>query len=217
MKKELKIVVGIAAFAFIAFFIAIGIYHRNQAQPSQDSALQDRYIRPDSHFIDAPGSKTTVVEFLDPECESCAAFYPIVKDVLREYQGKIRYVVRYMAFHKSSMMAIAATEAAGEQNKYWEMHGLLFDRAMDWGHRDTPNPEVFKSFASELGLDTEKFAKDLVNPAWSTKAQRDMADGRELGVTGTPTFFINQVMLKDLSYDGLRAAINASLKAEGVD
>ena len=216
MRKELKIVSALAVFVVVGFVLANSIYSSKQTKnevPVAALKLPENLVRPDSPMMDVPGSSITLIEFLDPECESCAAFYPIVKEVLKEYSGKVRFVVRYMPYHTSSLMAIAATESAGLQGKYWEMQELLFLRAAEWGHRERPDPEIFKAYAGQLGLDISQFASDLQNPAWSKKAQRDMADGIELGVKGTPTLFVNQTQVRELSPDALRAALNFSLQA----
>jgi protein-disulfide isomerase len=215
MRKELKVVSSIIVFAVVGFVLAYSIYSSKQPKhkaPVASFKLPENLVRPDSPMIDVPDSSTTLIEFLDPECESCAAFYPIVKEVLKEYSGKVRFVVRYMPYHTSSLMAIAATESAGLQGKYWEMQELLFLKAAEWGHRERPDPEVFKAYAAQLGLDLTQFASDLQNPDWSKKAQRDMADGLELGVQGTPTLFVNQTQVKELSPHALRAALNLSLQ-----
>lgn len=216
MKKELKIVIGMIALIVIGFVSANVIFSRSQTKQLPNALslnLPEQLVRSNSYAKGKLDSSTTLIEFLDPECESCAAFYPMVKDLLRDYEGKIRFVVRYMAFHKSSVIAIAATEAAGMQGKYWEMQELLFARAHEWSHRDSPDPEIFKSFASDLGLNREKFDADLKNPVWSEKAQRDMADGQTLGVQGTPSFFVNQNPVAELSIEALRSAIESSLSS----
>ncbi len=218
MRKELKIVFALVVFAAVVFGLAYSIYsseQTNHENPVAAFQLPENLVRPDSPIMEAAGSSTTLIEFLDPECESCAAFYPIVKEVLKEYSGKVRFVVRYMPYHRSSLMAIAATESAGLQGKYWEMQELLFLKAAEWGHRERPDPEIFKAYAGQLGLDITQFASDLQNPDWSKKAQRDMADGIELGVKGTPTLFVNQTQVRELSPDALRAALNHSLQATG--
>ncbi len=117
-----------------------------------------------------------------------------------------------MAFHRSSMMAIAATEAAGLQGKYWEMQEHLFATAGEWGHQSTPNSSFFINYASTLGLDVDQFQKDLDDPKWTQKVQRDMADGAVLGVRGTPTIFVNGVVLPQLSPEALESSIESALK-----
>lgn len=213
MKREVKVVAALAGLV-VAALIAAAVFYKAQ-QPASTAAAPggapQELIRGDSWALGPADAPVTLVEFLDPECESCAAFFPKVKEVLRDYDGKIRFVVRYMPLHKSSLMAVAATEAAGKQGKYWEMQSLLFLRAGEWGHRPVPEPAIFVGFARELGLDAAQFEAELASPAWSQKAMRDMADGRTVGVNGTPTFFINGAMLEVLDDANLRTALDGAL------
>ena len=169
-------------------------------------------MRPDSHSMGPENAPLIVVEFLDPECESCKAFYPHMKHFLKEKEGKVRFVVRYMAFHTSSAMAIGAAESAGLQGKYWEMLELLFENAEEWGHKPEPQAAFFEKYAQNLGLDVARFKADLVDPRWKVLIERDMADGKVLGVRGTPTVYLNGDILQHLSIDGLRAQTDPILK-----
>ncbi len=215
MKREVKVVLSLAAAVTVALLAAAMFY--KSRQPSQIAApvragLSQELIRGDSWTLGPADAPVTVVEFLDPECESCKAFYPIMKEVLKKHEGKVHFVVRYMTFHRSSMMAVAATEAAGKQQKYWEMQERLFATAGEWGHQPTPIRGFFVSYARELGLDVDRFQLDLDDPAWATKVQRDMADGSTLGVSQTPTIFVNGVKLEDLSQEALETAVEIGLR-----
>jgi protein-disulfide isomerase len=211
MKKESKIILAVVVVAVVGFAVAAIAYKRS-AEPKSNPTQSDSFVREDSATLGPVDSPVTIVEFLDPECESCKAFYPIMKDVLRTYEGRVRFVVRYMAFHRSSVVAVAATEAAGQQGKYWEMQGHLFGTAEEWGHQETPIKSFFVSYARDLGLDVERFKTDFEDPKWAAKVQRDMADGAKLGVKGTPTIFVNGTRLTDLSQEALESLIEQSLK-----
>lgn len=226
MKKELKILVGLLVVALVGFAIAAKIYQPTNPSPttsiaSEGSAINmaipdaadERLIRTDSPTLGSENAAVTLVEFLDPECESCRAFYPDVKRILKEYEGRIRFVVRYMTFHSNSVLAAQATEAAGTQGKYWEMQEMLFAKQSEWGHNSEPQRALMIKYAQELGLDVEKFSASLTNLFVLQKIERDKQDGIALGVTGTPTFFVNGKKLQSLSYDELRAQIDTQLKA----
>jgi protein-disulfide isomerase len=169
---------------------------------------------------DAP---VTLVEFLDPECESCGAFHPTVKRILKDYDGRVRLVVRYMPFHPNSALAAAVTEAAGEQGKYWEMQELLFRRQPEWGEmhghggqaappaRREPPAVLFERYAAELGLDVERVRSAVADSRYASKIERDKRDGQSLGVAKTPTFFVNGRQLARFSQQDLRALIEEEL------
>ena len=229
MSKEIKILVAIAFIVIIGAVIGAS-YYRNSMQNARvtgtntgtgkSSITPETLVRPDSPSLGAADAKVTLVEFLDPECESCAAFSPVVKKILKDYDGKVRLVVRYMPLHPNSLRAAALTEAAGEQGKYWEMQELLFQRHAEWGERHgAPTtaqpanvPALFEKYAAELGLDTERVNSALKENRFQAKLERDLADGRALGVRKTPSFFVNGRMLMRFSESDLRALIDDELK-----
>lgn len=216
MKKEFKTLAILSSMLIAGG--AIAVYAYNSAQSPSHSAtksygitLREEFVRDDSPALGPKDASVTLVEFLDPECESCRAFFPTVKRILKEYDGKIHFVVRYMPFHSSSLIAIAATEAAGLQGKYWEMQELLFNLADEWGHQPSPRRDLFVKYADSLGLNISKFTQDLDDPRWLQKAQRDMADGKSIGVNGTPTLFVNGDRVSKLTYQDLKFSINQYL------
>jgi protein-disulfide isomerase len=187
----------------------------NSGQPadtaSTSSVSETQLIRSDSPIFGSPDAPVTIVEFLDPECESCRAAFPFVKQLLEEYDQRVRLVVHYFPLHNNSVLAASATEAAGAQGMYWEMQELLFTRQPEWGEQRTPQTELFIGYAAELGLNVEQFTADLQNPDYQAKVERDQADGEALGVTGTPTFFINGRRVEELSADAIIAMIEEEL------
>lgn len=148
-------------------------------------------VAPDSPTITASGAKVTLVEFLDFECEACGAAFPIVKQILAEYEGRLTYVVRDFPNHNNSVLAASAAYAAGEQGKYWEMYDKLFEQQAAWGERQDSQAPAFLGFAEELGLDMAKFRIDLESGRYVDRLQRDVDAARSLGVDATPTFFVN--------------------------
>lgn len=175
-------------------------------------AEQERLIRDDSPVLGRMDAPVTMVEFLDPECESCRAAFPVIKELLDEYPDELRLVVRYFPLHGNSVLAAQATEAAGEQGKYAEMQAILFERQPEWGEKQDSQEDLFIKYAGELGLNIDKFTAALDNPDYREKVDRDRADGIALGVTGTPTFFVNGQWVSQPSYNALKAAIDQALE-----
>ena len=227
MNKEIKIL------ALVAFLVVIGAvvganYYRKSVQNApvtvnsggKSSVSAEMLVRPDSPTLGAADAPVTLVEFLDPECESCAAFSPVVKKILKDYDGKVRLVVRYMPLHSNSLRAATLVEAAGEQGKYWQMQELLFQRQPEWGERhgaptSAPKPDInalFDKYATELGLDMAEINAAAKENRYKEKLERDLADGRALGVRQTPTFFVNGRRLARFSESDLRALIEDELK-----
>lgn len=231
MRKEVKILGAIAVVVVIAAIVGAN-YYRSSVQSVPVTGNSNRgkplinpetLVRPDSPTLGAANAKVTVVEFLDPECESCRAFNPSVKKILKDYDGRVRLVVRYMPFHPNSLLAASWTEAAGEQGKYWQMQELLFERQPEWGekHRASaasqPKPDVkalFEKYAMELGLDLGKMSAAITQHRFTSKITRDQADGQSLGVRQTPTFFVNGRKLARFGEADLRALIDDELKRQ---
>ncbi len=225
MRKEIKILALIGVLVVVAAVVGAKYYRESaQSERRPTATADDRLVRPDSPSLGPADAPVTLVECLDPECESCGAFGPVVKKILKDYGGKVRLVVRYMPFHPNSRLAAAYTEAAGEQGKYWEMQEVLFRRQPEWGEihghgaqaaaaaRREPVPVLFERYAAELGLDVERVRAAVAENRYASKVERDMKDGQSLGVSKTPTFFVNGRMLMRFSQQDLRSLIDEELK-----
>jgi protein-disulfide isomerase len=154
---------------------------------------------------DAP---VTIVEFTDFQCPYCARITPVLNQALEKNQGKVKLV--YKAFplstHPFARKAAAAAVAAGRQGKFWELHDLLFQ------NYNRLNDQVIKELAQQLGLDMQKFNNDMNDPRISQEINQDYQEGRKAGVRGTPTIFVNGVMVANTSPEGLQAAIDKALE-----
>lgn len=214
--KKLLIVGGI-----IVATVALG-YWLFASGPSTDTTNtgtvdQSLLIKSDSYQSKKPGPysyKATIVEFADYECPACGAMHPVLKQLLAKYPGELNLVYRNFPIpgHLNEMPAALSAEAAGRQGKFWEMHDLIFESQQKWV--DLPDPtSYFASIAQSLGLDMNKFGKDLADPALKQKITDDAADGDKLGVTGTPTMFLNGKKLDLKSYDDLTKDIDAAIGA----
>jgi protein-disulfide isomerase len=220
MRKEIKILVLIGAAVVIAAIIGARYYRDSLQSERKSTAENSSLVRLDSPTLGAADAPVTLVEFLDPECESCRAFYPTVKRILKDYDGKVRLVVRYMTFHQNSALAASFMEAAGEQGRYWEMQETLFRRQPEWGERhgephytpSVPPAALFEKYAMELGLDVEKIKSAVAQNRYAAKLERDKSDGQSLGVSQTPTFFVNGRRLARFSEQDLRSLIDEELK-----
>lgn len=166
---------------------------------------------PDSPTLGPADAPVILVEFLDPECEACRAAYPIVKDLMADYEGQIRLVVRYVPGHSNSALAVLALEEAGRQGRYWETLEYFFAKQSEWGELQEPQTDAFLRYGAELGLDVDRLRAAMTSPDFK-KLERDAADGQALGIRATPTFFVNGEMVEDLSEQGLRMAIDQAVR-----
>jgi protein-disulfide isomerase len=152
----------------------------------------------------------TIVEFTDFECPSCAKQHPVLERIVSEFKDQVRLVVRDfpLSQHANARQAAEAAEAAREQGKYWEYVAVLFRNQSALG------VEKLRQYATDLGLDRAKFDASLDSGKFAEKIQRDVFDGRKLGISGTPTLYINGKRIADNSYESMKSTIEAVLKAE---
>ncbi len=157
---------------------------------------------------DAP---VTIVEFSDFECPFCARFYSqTLKQIESQYikTGKVKLVFRDfpLGFHANAQKAAEAAECAGDQNKFWEMHDILFEKGVVGG------VATFKKYAVDLGLNSASFNKCLDSGTHAAEVQKDLADGSAAGIQGTPGFVINGKVISGAQpFQVFQAAIEAEL------
>ncbi|MFQ5700489.1 MAG: DsbA family protein [Acidobacteriota bacterium] len=145
------------------------------------------------HIENAPtrgveAAKVTIVEFADFQCPFCARAMPVAKQLLDKYPNDVRYVFKQLPLtqiHPFADGAARASVAAANQGKFWEMHDLLFN------HNRALDQASLKKYAKDLGLDVERFTRDMADPDTAQAVRKDVNEAQQLGVRGTPTFFIN--------------------------
>jgi protein-disulfide isomerase len=166
------------------------------------------------HVRGGAEARVTLEEFGDFQCPPCARVAPVIKQVEKDYGSQLRVVFRQcpMAMHQRALDAACASEAAGLQKHFWEMHKALYDNQWIWSR--VPYARVFFSDrAKDIGLDVERFKKDMDSDQVKTRIAADQARGASLGVDRTPVIFINKRRLpeSELNEAGFRKAIDAAL------
>ena len=204
------LVIGTAALAALGF--AGATYLPRRAAPPAGDAL----IRPHSPVLGPADAAVTIVEFLDPSCEACRAFYPIVKQIMDVAPGDIRLVIRYAALHDGSDEAVRILEAARIQDRFTPVMERLFADQPAWAIHGAPDLEKAWTIAAAAGLDLDKARRDARTPAVDAVLAQDAADVKTLDVSGTPTFFVNGKPLPSFGPQQLRDLVLAELKAAGV-
>lgn len=185
-------VVAIAAFA------AAAISYRGEKETVSDLPQQDGVlVRTHSPVIGRPDARVTIVEFLDPSCESCRAFYPYVKQILSDHPNDARLVIRYAPLHEGSDEAVRILEASRLQGKFEDVLQALFRDQQVWADHGRPDLAKAWEIAGGAGLDVAK-AKEAATSAEIAKVlQQDIADMKAIDLQGTPTFFVNGKPLVD--------------------
>jgi protein-disulfide isomerase len=196
--------------------IGYAVFMANKPAPTAAApAAEAQLVRQDSHRITTPAiEKAQLVEFLDFECESCRAAAPLVEDLRKEYGDRITFVHRYFPLpgHRNSGTAALAVEAAAQQGKYEQMYTKMFDTQPQWGEKQDSQAALFRTYAQELRLDLAKYDAAAADEATIERIRKDVADGKALGVTGTPTFFLNGQKLVLNSEEQFRQLLNDATK-----
>lgn len=164
------------------------------AAPAAVAPGEAQLVREDSHRVTSPATeKAQLVEFLDFECEACRAAQPLVEELKKEFGDQITFVNRYFPLpaHRNSGQAAVAVEAAAGQGKYEQMYAKMFETQPQWGEKQDSQAPLFRSFAQDLGLDMTAYDTAVSAEETKERIRRDVADGAALGVSGTPTFFLN--------------------------
>lgn len=161
-------------------------------------------------------SPVVIEEYGDYQCPPCGQLYPELKQIETEYGDQVRIVFHHfplMKMHKNALMAAHAAEAARNQNKFWEMHDRLYRNQKEWADLDDPKP-VFEFYARQLNLKLDQFNSDLQSNVIDQRIIADIQRGTSLGVTGTPTVFLDSHLLRyeATNADGLRRGINILLE-----
>lgn len=149
-----------------------------------------------------------VALFSDFQCPYCARVNPLLDQVLQEYPTEVKVVFKNFPLqsHKFALPAAIAALAAHRQGKFWEMHDKIFANSSSLG------PEKFTEFAKAIGLNMEKFDKDMSDPTLQMQVKADLDNGIKADVRGTPTLFVNGRRVNERSVNGIKALIDAELK-----
>lgn len=214
MKQKTLFTVA-AVFLLSGFIIAALLYNvEREDQADQFAAANNaallRMHSPALGRIDAP---VVIVEFLDPACETCAAFYPLVKQILAENPDKIRLVLRYAPFHKGSDQVVAALEASRKQGKFWPALEALLATQADWAPHHAAEVARIWPHLERAGLDLQQLRKDMAAPEIASVIEQDLLDSQTLKVSKTPDFFVNGKPLPSFGREQLKTLVDQALAA----
>lgn len=205
------IVVVVVVFAVVVG-VAVALSGRGE---DAAAAGGTQVVRDDSRVLQAADDEgaVTFVEFLDFECEACGAAYPFVEQLREEYAGRVEFVLRYFpgTGHFNAENAAVAVEAAAQQGYLEQMYSRMYETQTEWGEGQTSEAERFRGYAQDLGLDMQAYDAAVADPATLDRVLSDRADGIDLGVQGTPTFFIDGARQDPTSYQDLADALDAAL------
>ena len=208
------VVFGVSCLALIIAFVFASSYYKAQQTEKFGFMAQENastFIRDHSQTLGSDEAKVFLVEFMDPACETCAAFSPFVKKLMDTYPGKIKLVLRYAPFHDGADYFVKILEAARKQGKYWETLEVMYKSQPYWASHHHPQPQKIWQFLPQAGLDIEQIKKEMNDPAITKILDQDMADAKTLDVRKTPGFFVNGKPLQTFGYEQLHELVHAAV------
>ncbi|MBN9318032.1 MAG: thioredoxin domain-containing protein [Devosia sp.] len=210
-------VLGVTGFAIVAYTGGAFAYREAVASAARDRATKvgAALYRDHAPIIGPTEAKVTITEFFDPSCEACRAFYPIVKQIMELHAGKVRLVLRYAALHEGSDQVVRILEAGRLQDKFIPVLEALLAKQPEWAVHGAPDIEKAWSIAGSAGLDLNKARTDAQTDPVTAVLAQDAADVEAVGLTQTPTFFVNGKPLTDFGPQQLYDLVTAEVQGAG--
>lgn len=197
----------------VVILLFVGIFALSGKKADKSSSSKSSSSTLTQHIQGKGTSGVTFTEYGDYQCPYCGQYYPTVKQVTTDLGDQIKFQFRnfpLVSIHQNAFAAARAAEAAGMQNKYFEMHDLLYETQNQWS-TSTGASAVFDTYAQQLGLNVAQFKTDYASSKVNDLINADMAQGNKLGITGTPTFYLDG---KQIQINNDPAAFEKLIKAE---
>lgn len=211
-----RILVVLTAVIAVSVFAAAGMWFtskeaaKSAAAPAVDNAL---LVRPHSPVFGSRTAPVTIVEFFDPACETCRAFYPVVKEIMAEFPGQVRLVMRYTPLHNGSDEVVRLLQTARLQRKFEPVLEAILEAQPQWASHGTPRLEKVWDVAAAAGLDVAKARNVMMTPEVTAVLEQDRSDSDALGARKTPTFFVNGKPLPSFGAQQLYDLVESEVKA----
>jgi len=219
MRRFLPFVI-VGAVAILTLGGAVALYRAKRPPVltmSGDRAAAGKEGNESIHVRGRADAPVTLEEFGDFQCPPCGALAGPIKQLEKDYDPRLRVIFHHFPLitHQHAREAACAAEAAGLQNHFWEMHDLLYREQSVWS-KAADVRTLFNSYAGMLGLNVDRFKKDIDSDKAKERVTADQKHGAALGVQNTPTIFLNNRALDptDLNPGNLRAAVDAAVKAK---
>ena len=210
------IIFGVTAVVLIiAFMFGSSYYKGKQAEEIGFMARENAelFVRDHSQTLGSDDAKVYLVEFMDPACETCAAFSSFVKQMIVTNPGKIKLVLRYAPFHDGADYFVKILEAAKKQGKFWETLNIMYKSQPYWASHHNPQPQKIWQFLPKAGVNVDQIRRDMNDPAIVKLIDQDLADAKTLNVRKTPGFFVNGKTLQTFGYKQLLQLVQSELDA----
>jgi len=210
-----NLLVGSAVVLGMAIFVGALLYITGKAQPTVQAAERKQVglVQFYSPTQGNPEAKVQIVEFLDPACETCAEFYPYVKQILAANPDKVRLTVRLVPFHKGADYVVKVLDGARKQGKFWPVLEALLANQAYWARNHTVQPEYVWKPLEGLGLNIEQLKVDMNAPDVAQRIELELKDAKALKVTQTPEYFVNGRPLPSFGLEQLQALVREEVQS----
>ena len=211
--KQKTLFIAAAVVLLLVFLLGTLAYKNQKTDQAAQLAERNRehLVRMHSPTLGKTDAPVVIVEFLDPACETCRAFYPLVKEMMAANPDRIRLVLRYAPFHKGSDKVVAVLEAARKQGKFWPALEALLAAQADWAPQHTAQVDLVWKHLDGLGLNLEQMRADMLTPEIARVIAQDLDDARALNVTMTPEYFVNGKPLPSFGSEQLKTLVDDAL------
>lgn len=213
MGKSFWIILAVVVLASAGLIFFLGS-DDDSSGANNSSTSEILTVKDTDHKKGLADASVNLIEYTDFQCPACGAVFPVLEQMFQEFGDQVEFVVRHFpltSIHPNAMAAHRSAQAASNQDKFWEMHDTLYERQQSWSSSTDVN-RIFESYAAELGLDLDQFTSDAESEEVSKIINADVSSGQQVGVQGTPTFFLNGELLPTpRSVEEFRAAIQSAL------
>jgi len=214
MKQKTLFIAALVGLLLVFSFGTLFYTAQKEDQATQLAvANQAALVRMHSPTLGPSEAPVVIVEFLDPACETCGAFYPRVKQMMAANPDAIRLVLRHAPFHNGSDKVVAVLEAARKQGKFWPALEALLATQADWAPHHTAQVDLVWKHLEGLGLNLEQLRADMAAPEIAALIAQDIEDAKALNVTRTPEFFVNGKPLPSFGYEQLKTLVDDAVNA----
>lgn len=215
MKRFISWLVFVVVLGLIVWGVIVAM-----SKPVGPKVGDPAAVSSSDHIFYAPrsaesaSSSVTIVEYSDFQCPACRAYYPLVEQVLASTTVPIRFIYRHFPLpqHQNAPLAAQASEAAALQGRFWEMHDILFQEHPAWVDLGDPHA-AFEGFAERIGLNMDKFRKDIDSDAVKSLVEKSRAEAQSIKLFQTPSFFVNGKLIENpQGYEKFKALIEEAAK-----
>ncbi len=212
MSKLFWAILAVTVIALVGIVVVSN--HKSGSNTSQ-TVQNPQEIRAEDHVEGNANAKVIFFEYGDLQCPACKAAFPLVQQLRNDYGNKIRFVFRHFpitSIHPHAFAGARAAEAAGLQNKFFQMHDLLYEKQDEWSSGTDPQ-KFFREYATQVGLNLDQFNTDYNSNQTTDRINADINIGKQINVSATPTFYIGKQKIdpNPRTYDELKAKIEAEL------